>query len=339
MIQDALRKVVEREDLTADEAHGVMMEIMSGEALPSQVAGLLTALRMKGETVEEISGFARAMRENAVTLQPRAHPLVDTCGTGGDVIKTFNVSTGAALVAAGAGVTIAKHGNRSVTSRCGSADVLEALGVTISLSPADVERCIDEVGIGFMFAPLFHPAMKHALPTRQEIAIRTVFNILGPLTNPARAHAQVLGVPSPALTEVMAGVLGNVGVERALVVHGLDGLDEISTLGESQITELRDGQLITYRVAPEQFGIGRATADDVRSGTPRENAALLLSILDGKPGPPRDIVVLNAAAAIMAAGMADDLARGISLAERSLDEGKALATLHKLQQFTNERGQ
>jgi anthranilate phosphoribosyltransferase len=278
------------------------------------------------------------MREHAVTLQPKAHPLVDTCGTGGDVIKTFNVSTAAALVAAGAGVIIAKHGNRSVTSRCGSADVLEELGVNIGLSPAKVEECIDEVGIGFMFAPLFHPAMKHALPTRQELGIRTIFNVLGPLTNPARAHAQVLGVPNAGLTEMMAGVLSNLGVARALVVHGLDGLDEMSTLGDTQITEVRDGQLITYRVSPEQFGMSRATAADIHSGTPRENAALLLQIFDGKPGPARDIVVLNAAAAVVVGGLVDDLGDGIGLAARSLDEGQALAKLKELQRYTNQRG-
>ncbi|KPJ64112.1 anthranilate phosphoribosyltransferase [candidate division KD3-62 bacterium DG_56] len=338
MIQEVLRSVVEGQDLAAEQAYGVMMEIMSGEALPSQMAGLLTALRMKGETVEEITGFAQAMRDHAVVIKPRAHPLVDTCGTGGDVIKTFNVSTAAALVAAGAGVTIAKHGNRSVTSRCGSADVLEALDVKIDLGPAEVEQCIDEVGIGFMFAPLFHPAMKHALPTRQELAIRTVFNILGPLTNPARAHAQVLGVPSPALTETMAGVLRNLGIERALVVHGLDGLDEISNLGETQITEVRDGRLVTDQVAPEQFGMARATAADIRSGTPRENAALLLEVFDGEQSPARDIVLLNAAAAIVAGALADDLSNGVSLAARSLDDGQTLAKLKELQRYTNRRG-
>jgi anthranilate phosphoribosyltransferase len=287
-------------------------------------------MRMKGETVDEIAEFARVMRDNALPVTPRTRPLVDTCGTGGDALKTFNVSTAAAFVAAGAGVAIAKHGNRSVTSKCGSTDVLEALGVPFNLPPDQVARSIDEVGIGFMFAPAFHPAMKHAAPIRKELAMRTFFNALGPLTRPARAEAQVIGVYFPDLTEVHAGALRSLGSTRAFVVHGEGGLDEFSTLGETRVTELRDGALRTYSLTPEQFGLPRAGFQDIAGGTPQENAKLLLSVLEGMQGPARDIVLLNAAAAIAAGGKADTLQQALPLAAQSVDSGAALDKLVRI---------
>src|SRR5579883_2582584 len=265
MIREAIARVVAGENLTREEASTVMEEIMTGQATPAQFGALMTALRFKGETVEEIAGFASVMREFATRVSP-SRPVVDTCGTGGDGRGTFNISTTAAFVAAGAGATVAKHGNRSMTSQCGSADVLEALGVHITLTPTQVETCLEEAGIGFMFAQIFHPAMKFAAGPRREIGIRTVFNILGPLTNPARATAQVLGVPSPALVSQMAEALALLGTHHALVVHGEDGVDEISISAPTLIGEVRDGEIKTYRIAPEDFGIGRATLDDIRGG-------------------------------------------------------------------------
>jgi len=250
MIADLIQKAASGRDLSSEEAHSAMSEIMTGQATPVQIGGFLVAMRMKGETAEELTEFARVMREHVRKVHPWTRPLVDTCGTGGDAIKTFNVSTGAALVVAGAGVAVAKHGNRSVTSKCGSADVLEALGVRFDLGPEEVAKCIDEIGLGFMFAPSYHPAMKHAAPVRRELAMRTMFNALGPLTNPAGAEAQVLGVYSPELTATHAQVLCNLGSTRAFVVHGAGGLDEISTLGETQVTEVRDGEVSTYQLTP-----------------------------------------------------------------------------------------
>jgi anthranilate phosphoribosyltransferase len=311
-----------------------MSEIMAGDASPVQIAAFLVAMRMKGETVEEVTEFARVMREHVRPVTASRRPLVDTCGTGGDAIKTFNVSTAAAFVAAGAEVAIAKHGNRSVTSKCGSADVLEALGVRFDLSPEECAKCIDEIGLGFMFAPSYHPAMKHAGPVRRELGVRTVFNMLGPLTNPAGAEAQVLGVYSPALTEVHAGALRNLGSRRALVVHGEGGLDELSSFGKTQVTELRNGGLTTYEVAPEDVGLRRAGgADSVRGGSPEENARRLVSILEGEDSAARDIVMLNAAAAIAVGGLADTLADGVRVAAESIDSGKALEKLRQLQAF------
>jgi anthranilate phosphoribosyltransferase len=289
---------------------------------------------MKGETVEEVTEFARVMREHVRKVHPSARPLVDTCGTGGDFLKTFNVSTAAALVAAGAGVAIAKHGNRAVTSKCGSADVLEALNVRFDLTPEEVARCIDEVGVGFMFAPSYHPAMKHAMPVRRELALRTVFNMLGPLTNPAGAQAQVLGVYAPELTELHAGVLRNLGSERVFIVHGTGGLDELSILGETRVTELRDGDLQTYELVPEDVGLARAGSPEViQGGAPEENAELLVSILEGKDGAPRHIVLLNAAAAIAAGGKADTIGDAVGIAAESIDSGAALERLRQLQAF------
>jgi len=332
MIANAIRTLVERKDLTAAEAHASMTEIMEGAASPAQIAAFLVALRMKGETITEVTEFARVMREHVVPVRPTRRPLVDTCGTGGDGLNTFNISTTAAFVAAGAGAAVAKHGNRSVSSKCGSADVLEALGIKVQQSPEEVARYVDEVGIGFMFAPAYHPAMKHAGPVRRELALRTVFNALGPLTNPAGADAQVIGVYTPSLTDMHINVLANLGSRRAFVVHGLDGLDEISTLGLTRVAELRDGDTHTYDLTPEELGLRRARPEEIAGGTPQENAELLVAILEGKEGAPRDIVLLNAAAAITAAGLADTLSEGIVRARESVDSGRALRKLRELQE-------
>jgi anthranilate phosphoribosyltransferase len=334
MIAEVIRKAADRADLSSDEAHAAMSEIMAGEASPVQIAAFLVAMRMKGETVQEITEFARVMREHVRPVKTSRRPLVDTCGTGGDAIKTFNVSTAAAFVAAGAGVAVAKHGNRSVTSKCGSADVLEALGIRFDLTPEECARCIDDIGLGFMFAPSYHPAMKHAGPVRRELGVRTVFNMLGPLTNPAGAEAQVLGVYSPALTEVHAGVLRNLGSRRAFVVHGAGGLDEISSFGDTRVTELDNGELRTYDLSPEHAGISRAgSAEAVCGGSPEENARRLVSILEGEEGPPRDIVLLNAAAAIAAGGLAGTLAEAVPIAAESVDSGRAMAKLEEVKRF------
>jgi anthranilate phosphoribosyltransferase len=335
MIADAIRKLTDQQDLTAEEAHAAMTEIMSGEATPVQIAAFLVALRMKGETITEVTEFARVMRAHVVPVQPTRRPLVDTCGTGGDGLGTFNISTTAAFVAAGAGAAVAKHGNRSASSKCGSADVLETLGIRVQQTPEEVAKYVDEVGLGFMFAPAYHPAMRHAGPVRRELALRTVFNALGPLTNPAGADAQVIGVYSPALTEMHATVLGNLGSKRAFVVHGMEGMDEISTLGLTRVTELRDGKVQTYELTPEELGLRRAESSELAGGTPQENADLLVSILEGTPGAPRDIVLLNAAAAIAAAGLADTLADGLKAARESVDRGAALQKLRQLQEMAS----
>lgn len=333
MVVEAIKTVIENKHLTRDKAEQVMDAIMSGEATPAQIASLITALRMKGETVDEISGFAKVMRDKASRIKPNVVQIVDTCGTGGDQLHTFNISTTVAFVVAGAGIPVAKHGNRSVSSKSGSADVLEALGVRIDMAPEQVEKCIEEAGIGFMFAPTFHGAMKHAIGPRREIGIRTVFNILGPLTNPAGATAQVIGVYDPDLTEVMAEVLGNLGVKHALVVHGHDGLDEISNTGESKISELKDGKVKTYALAPEQCGVERATIGDLKGGTAEENAAITLDILKGAGGPKRDIVLMNAAAALIASDKAASFEEGMKLAAESIDSGNAFAKLQSLRDF------
>ncbi len=341
MIAEAIRKVVERKDLTRDEAFAVMDAIMSGQATDAQIASFLTALRMKGETVEELIGFARVMREKVSAVKTRGRVqaslsdtgremLVDTCGTGGDATGTFNVSTATAFVVAGAGIPVAKHGNRSVSSLCGSADVVEALGVRLDLPPERVGRCIDEVGIGFCYAPLLHKAMKYVMLARREIRIRTVFNILGPLTNPARASAQVIGVYDGGLLEMMAQVLKELGTVRAFVVHGEDGLDEISTTCESRVAELRDSWLRTYTIRPEDFGLPRASMSDLQGGSAADNAEIIRRILRGERGAKRDIVVLNAGAAIVAGAKASELAEGIVMAQQSIDSGAALDKLNRL---------
>ena len=344
MIVEAIRKAVDRKDLTREEAFAVMDAIMSGQATDAQIASFLTALRMKGETVEELIGFARVMREKVSPVKTRhrvqaslsgtdREMLVDTCGTGGDATGTFNVSTATAFVVAGAGVPVAKHGNRSVSSLCGSADVVEALGVRLDLSPERVGKCVDEVGIGFCYAPLLHKAMKFVMLARREIRIRTVFNILGPLTNPAHALAQVIGVYDGKLTEVMAWVLKELGAVRAFVVHGEDGLDEISTTSESRISELRHNQVQTYTVRPEDFGLTRTRMAELQGGSAADNAEIIRHILKGERGPKRDIVVLNAGAAIAAGGKAEDIGAGVALAQRSIDSGAALEKLNRLIEF------
>ncbi len=331
-----LEKILTHQDLSEREAASAMRLLMSGKLEPVQIAAFLTAMRMKGETIEEITAFAKVMREFALPVRPKVQgALVDVCGTGGDSLKTFNISTAAMFVAAGAGVRIAKHGNRSVTSKSGSADVLEALGVVIDLPPAEVERCIESVGIGFMFAPRYHPAMKYATPVRRQIGIRTVFNILGPLTNPAGATAQLMGVFDGALTEKLAWVLHRLGCARAMVVHGLDGLDELSTIGKTQISELRDGEVSTHVLRPEDVGLSTASPSQLAGGDARENARLILKVFRGERGPKRDIVVLNAAAAICVGGRAQDLREGLEIAQESIDSG---AAYQKLRDFIKATG-
>lgn len=329
MIKDAIAALTGGKPLTMDEAASAMAEIMEGQVTPAQFGAFVTALRMKGETSQEIAGMARAMREKAVPVRAQG-ALVDTCGTGGDNASTFNISTAAAFAAAGAGLAVAKHGNRAAGSRCGSADVLEALGVRIELTAAGVERCLAEAGIGFMFAPSFHPAMKYAGPPRREIGIRTVFNILGPLTNPAGARAQVLGVADPALADKMAEVLGLLGCRHALVVHGEDGLDEITISGRTRVCELDGGALRRYTVGPEDFGFPRADLNGIRGSSPGENAALVRQVLSGARGPRRDVVLMNAAAAIVAGDLARTLPEAAAMAAEAIDSGRALEKLDRL---------
>jgi anthranilate phosphoribosyltransferase len=336
MIQEAIRLVAEGETLTRDSAAAAMRQIMEGEATPAQIAALLMGLRVRGETVDELTGFATVMRDKCLRIHPRQANLVDTCGTGGDKVKTFNISTIAAFVAAGAGVAVAKHGNRSITSRCGSADLLEALGVNLAPPPEVVQACIDEIGIGFLFALAFHPAMKYAAPVRREMSIRTVFNLLGPLTNPAGARAQVLGVFSAEWTEPLAQVLCNLGAERAFVVHGMEGLDELSTVGESRVAEVREGRVAAFTLRPQDVGLEPARPEDLAGSDAAASAQTALAILGGEPGPRRDIVLLNAAAAIVAGGRAEDLGQGIAAAAESLDSGAALEKLERLKMGTGE---
>jgi len=328
----AIGRVAAGSSLTEDEAYAVMNQIMDGEATPSQISALITGMRMKGETVDEIVGFARAMREHATPVRPTVTGYIDTCGTGGDGLHTFNISTTTAFVVAGAGVPVAKHGNRAVSSKAGSADVLEALGIDLSLSPADVARCIDEAGVGFLFAQALHSSMRHAGPTRREIGIRTVFNILGPLTNPAGANRQLLGIYDARLAPVMAEVAGRLGAERVLVVNGHPGMDEVSGSGPTTVSEFDAavGAVRTYQITPESVGIARGTLADIAGGSGAENAAIVRSILAGETGPRRDVVLLNAAAALMAAGKAGDLAEGVALARTSIDSGSALTALETL---------
>jgi anthranilate phosphoribosyltransferase len=336
MLRDLVAAAAEGRSLTRAEAAAVMEHLISGEASPALAGALLTALKIKGETAEEITGFAQAMREHAVRVQPRCERLVDTCGTGGGTVPTFNISTTAAFVVAGAGVSVAKHGNRAMTSACGSADVLEALGVRIDLPAERVCRCIEEAGIGFMFAQAHHPAMRHVAPIRRELPFRTLFNCLGPLTNPAGAGAQVVGVYEERLVPLLAEALRNLGCRRALVVYGLDGLDELSTLGPSSVAEVADGEIRRREVHPRDLDLPEARPGDIAPGeNARENAAITRAVLAGEPGPRRDIVLLNAAAALLAAGAAADLAAGIRLAVRSIDTGAAQKKLDGLIGATN----
>ena len=324
----------------------VMTEVLTGKCTDSQIAGLLVALHMKGETVEEIVGFAEAIRAAAAPLPIQQNStvdvsdterdaLVDTCGTGGDASGTFNISTATAFVAAGAGVRVAKHGNRSLTSKCGSADVMEALGVNISLSPERLAACLKEVGMAFLFAPAMHSAMKFVQPARRELKLRTVFNLLGPLTNPAHASAQVVGVYSADLVDKLAEALSMLGLRRALVVHGLDGLDEITITGPTRIAEVREGNIRTYEVTPEEFGMKRAPIDAISGGDATANAVIIRAVLGGEKSPRRDVVLLNAAAALVAAGRADHLVDGLTWAAKSVDSGAAQSKLDTLVRFTN----
>lgn len=334
MLQEALNKVVLHCHLAPAEAEEALNEIMSGEASEAQIGALLVALRMKGETADEIAGFARAMRAHCVQVTPTAVGVVDTCGTGGDAADTFNISTTAAFVAAGAGVPIAKHGNRAVSSQCGSADVLRELGVEISLSPEAVAECIDAVGIGFLFAAELHPAMKHAVGPRKQLAMRTVFNLLGPLTNPANAKRQLIGVYDFAFAPLMAEALAANGSEHVMVVHGTAGLDEIALTGPTRIVELRDGKLKTYEITASDLGLPEAPLEAISGGDAATSAKYLLEVLEGRPGPRRDIVLANAAAAIYVGGKAASLAEGVAIARSVLDSGVALTRFEALRELT-----
>jgi anthranilate phosphoribosyltransferase len=347
MILDAIHRIANhRESLSREEARAVMSEVLGGGATDAQIAALLVALHMKGETVDEIVGFAEAIRAAATPLQlsrnsaldvsgTERDALVDTCGTGGDASGTFNISTATALCVAGAGVRVAKHGNRSATSKCGSADVVEALGVNLALPPERLGACLEQVGIAFLFAPAMHSAMKYVHPARRELRLPTVFNLLGPLTNPAHASAQVVGVYSADLVEKLAEALAMLGLRRALVVHGNDGLDEITITGSTRVAEMRDGRVHAYEVTPEEFGLQRASLAEISGGDVQENAAIINAILDGEQSARRDVVLLNAAAALVAAGRVDTMLDGIPRAAFSLDSGAARSKLDALVQFTS----
>ena len=348
MIVDVLHRIANHcQSLSRDEARRVMSEVLTGQCTDAQIAAFLVALHMKGETVEEIVGFAEAIRAAATPLVVAGNSmidvsgterdaLVDTCGTGGDASGTFNISTATALVTAGAGVRVAKHGNRSVTSKCGSADVMEALGVNIDLPSSKIADCLKEVGIAFLFAPAMHSAMKYVQPARRELRLRTVFNLLGPLTNPAHASAQVVGVYSDDLVEKLAEALSMLGLRRALVVHGSDGLDEISISGTTRVAEVRDAQVRTYEVTPEEFGLTRAPIETISGGDAEENAEIIREVLGGKKFPCRDIVLLNAAATLVAAGRANHLSEAMPCAAKSIDSGAAAAKLQRLVEFTQQ---
>ncbi len=348
MIKQAIEKVVSRIDLTVDEMRDTFNEIMTGIATPAQIGAFVTALRMKGETVEEITAAARVMREKSLHISAegargdiagdrlsRRRDVIDTCGTGGGGANTFNVSTTVAFVTAGCGLKVAKHGNRAASSECGSADVLEALGVKIDVSPELMQRCLLEVGIGFLYAPIFHSAMKHASSSRKEIGIRTIFNLLGPLSNPANATAQVVGVYDASLTEKIARVLNNLGTKRAFVVFGTDICDEITITGKTRVSELKNGKIKNYIITPEKFGLHRASLCEIEGGDPKVNAEITLEILKGEKSPRRDIVLLNASASLVAGSKAKDLKSGIKMAARSIDSGQALDKLMKLIEITN----
>jgi anthranilate phosphoribosyltransferase len=346
-IIEAIKKIVDRNDLSAEESELVLEEILSGQATDAQIAALLTALRMKGETASELTGFARVMRRKAARVRPHLfvsadisgterEALIDTCGTGGDASGSFNISTATAFVVAGCGVRVAKHGNRSVSSQCGSADVMEALGIKIEMPPERIAASIDEVGIGFLHAPLLQKAMKYVAIARRQMGIRTIFNMLGPLTNPAGANTQVIGVYAPHLTELLAEVLGELGSTRALVVHGSDGLDEITITGESKVTEMRLGELSTYCIRPEDFGLRRAAIAEIQGGDASANSRIILEVLGGDVGARRDVVLLNAAAALVASSKAKDFGEGVELAAQSIDSGQALGKLQALIEFTNK---
>ena len=330
MFPGLIDKLQHRVDLTVEEAAGAMETIMDGRAQPSMIAGFLVGLAMKGERPDEIVGLARTMRDRATKLSRSFAPVFDTCGTGGDGAHTFNVSTVAALVLAACGVRVAKHGNRSASSRCGSADLFEELGVNVAATPPIVERCLEGAGIAFLFAQVFHPSMKHAAPTRKELGVRTAFNLLGPLTNPAGASRQLVGVPRPELTELVARSLAQLGAERAWVVHGADGLDEISTTGYTKVSECRDGAVNTFYLHPGDVGLPKSAPEMLRGGDARDNAAIARAVLAGQAGGPRDIVLLNAGAALLIAGKAAAIPDGIAMAADAIDRGRAAAVLERL---------
>jgi anthranilate phosphoribosyltransferase len=330
MLATLIEKLVRHEDLTMDEATAAMREVMEGRAAPAALAALLSALRMKGERPAELVGFARAMREHAVKVSRPDGDVCDTCGTGGDRTGTFNISSAAALVVAGSGARVAKHGNRSVSSRCGSADVFEQLGVNLAAAPAVVERALHTGRMAFFFAPVFHPSMKHAAPVRREMGVRTAFNLLGPLTNPAGATRQIVGVPRADLTDLLARALRLLGSTRAWVVHGADGIDEISTTGHTKVSECRDGAVHTFFIHPSDFGIRRAALTDLQGGDAGENAAIVRRVLEGQAGAPRDAVVLNAGAALFVADRVGSVREGMSVAASAIDSGAALATLETM---------
>ena len=335
MLQNAIRKLVEGISLSEAEIAAAMNVIMEGNATDAQIGSFITALRLKGETIEEITGCAKVMREKAERILPDVDYSIDTCGTGGDGANTFNISTAAAFVAAAGGVVVAKHGNRSVSSRSGSADVLEALGVNISLTPLQVKECIEKTGIGFMFAPTFHKSMKYAAGARKELGIRTVFNVLGPLTNPANAKGQVIGVFKEELTEPIANVLLNLKIDRALVVHGLDGLDEITTTDRTKVSEVKEGRVVSYLISPEDYGLEKSSQQELTGGDAHTNAQIIKSIFKGQVGPKRDIVILNAGAALYVGKAAGSIKEGVKMAEALIGSGRAMEKLIELQKFTN----
>ncbi|MHC1566274.1 MAG: anthranilate phosphoribosyltransferase [Candidatus Syntropharchaeia archaeon] len=330
-MKEYIKKITEGSDLSIEEAEDAMRRIFS-EASDVEISAFLIALKMKGESVDEIAGMAKGMRKAAKKISPSVSPLIDTCGTGGDRYNTINVSTAAAIVVASSGIPVAKHGNYSITSKCGSADVLKELGVEIELSPEEVRESIEKIGIGFMLAPIFHPSMKRVAGIRKEIGVRTVFNILGPLTNPANADAQVIGVYDGGMCEKIANVLKELGLKRAMVVHG-DGLDEISNIGETMISELKNGKISSYKIKPEDFGFRRYKPEDISGGSPEENAKDLIRILKGERGAKRDIVVLNSAAGIYIGGKAKDMEEGIEIAENTIDSGEALEKLREMVEY------
>lgn len=336
MFRQNLNQIVKGKDLSENQMAQMITDIFSGNVTDAQIGALMASLATKGETFEELAGAARAMRRKALRIQTSAQTVVDTCGTGGDGALTFNISTTTAFVVAGCGVTVAKHGNRSVTSQCGSADVLETLGVKLDTEPEIVEEAVQDIGIGFLFAPLYHGAMRYAAQARKEIGLRSIFNMLGPLTNPASANCQLIGVYAPELTEMFAQALQLLEVKRAFVVHGHDGLDEISVCAPTRVSELNDGLIRTYDIVPEKFFSTLADPADLKGGNPEENAQITLNILKGEKGPKRDIVLLNAAAALVAADKALDFQEGIQVAEKAIDDGAALAKLEALIQFTQQ---
>jgi len=336
MIQKATEILSRNSDLSFSQMQAVMEEIMTGKAPTSEIVSFLTALNHRGETVDEITAAVKVMRRHATKVQVKRDVILDTCGTGGDKKGTFNVSTAVAFVASGCGVCVAKHGNRAVSSSCGSADILEVLGININMNKEQIELCLNELGIGFLFAPNFHPAMKYAMPARKLMATKTIFNILGPLTNPAGATHQLVGVYEPKWTEILACVLGNLGTEHALVVHGEDGLDEVSISTKTFISEAHKGKILNYQISPEDLGLEKAEPKDLSGGTAMENARIIREILKGKPGPKRDIVILNAAVALYTADKAKDIKEGITLASESIDSGNALIKLELLKDYSHQ---